>query len=861
MKVIYRVIILFLIFCGSFYFMSRNIKEVNIELAETVSMPDAAFPTAAMETQGHVMNRMHGYTGSLNAVQMREGITPLEPDQSVILRIQENESEIKKVKYALFSIRGERLMEYGTITALDTTEEGKSVKIKFKNEIPKDTECALEIILTTSLGKKLHFYTRIKYYDEETYLDKKLEFVTRFHKMTLDKGKVKNLAEYMETDSLTNETDLACVTIHSDLETLGYGKLGIEKLTEPQVRIYEYNQETASVELSFYAAADAGSAKPEIYQIREYFRVRYASGQMYLLDYKRTMEAQFDIDLISVKKNEIKLGISSEDEVPVVSSTDNSRMCFVRQGALWYYNMIENRVISVFGFQKEQMNELVSLNKKGKLEISGESYDFERNNYDQHDIRILNMDDAGNIDFMVYGYMNRGDYEGRVGIALYHFYAEREEIEEEVYVPVEKSFQHLKEELDNFGYVNQKNVFYFSVNHTIYRYSIVAKKLEEIADGSVKDYYQMVEEGQYLVWQNADTPEDSDTLFILDLESEELRTQKAGEGESILLLGTMHKNFIFGYARKDDMRTDMEGETVSPMYQVNICDMTGNILKSYESPGYYVTSILVKDNIITLMRVSMPGGKIREAYPDNIINNEEFQKEIIRATNRVTEAARKELYLTFPGGFEMKGKPEKAKAEHVILDSDTTLSITSEPKNEELYYAYAYGRIEGVYETAGEAIRAADEAMGTVLMGNEVIWERGKSLIRNKINGVAAKTAPKGSTMEACVDMLAAYERGISSSGGLDSANSSVFEILRRKLDAAPLNLTGASLSSLFYFLSDNRPVIAKASQKDAVLITGYDELYLYFIQPLTGYRQQMDIEEAEQLFEQAGSVFISYCR
>ena len=115
--------------------------------------------------------------------------------------------------------------------------------------------------------------------------------------------------------------------------------------------------------------------------------------------------------------------------------------------------------------------------------------------------------------------------------------------------------------------------------------------------------------------------------------------------------------------------------------------------------------------------------------------------------------------------------------------------------------------------------------------------------------------------MEACVDMLAAHERGISSAGGLDSGNSSVFEILRKKLDAAPLNLTGASLSSLFYFLSDNRPVIAKTSQKDAVLITGYDELYLYFIQPLTGYRQQMDIEEAEQLFEQAGSVFISYCR
>lgn len=841
--------------------MSRNIKEVNIELEETVAMPDATFPTVTLETQGHTINRMHGYTGSLNAAQMRESITPIGPDQSVVVKIEENESEIKKVKYALVSIRGERLIEYGTITALDRTEEGKSVKIKFKNEIQEDTEYALEITLTTSLGKKLHFYTRVKHYNTDTFLGKKLEFISRFHRLTFDKEKVKTLAEYMETDPAEDNASLACVTIHSDLETLGYGQLNIKELTEPNIRIYEYNSETASIELSFYAAADAGSAKPETYQIREYFRVRYASGQMYLLDYRRTMEAQFDIDLISVKKNEMKLGISSEAEIPVVSNSDNSRMCFVRQGALWYYNMIENRAVSVFSFQKEEMNQLVSVNKKGRLEIADTSYDFERNNYDQHDIRILNMDDAGNIDFMVYGYMNRGDYEGRVGIALYHFYAEREEIEEEVYVPVEKSFQHLKEELDNFGYVNQKNVFYFSVNHTIYRYSIAAKKLEEIASGKVRDYYQMVEEGKYLVWQNADTPEASDTLSILDLESEELRTQKAATGESILLLGTMHKNFIFGYVKKKDMQMDMEGDVVTPMYQINICDKTGKILKSYESTGYYVTGVQVKDNIITLERVTMPGGRMKEAFPDNIINNEESKKETIRATTRVTELARTELYLTFPGGFEVEGKPEKTEAMHVILEEDTTLSIASEPKTEELYYAYAYGRIEGVYETAGEAIVAANEAMGTVTMGNEVIWERGNSLIRNKINGIITKTASEGNTLNACVSMMVAHARGLSAANSMDSEAKSVFEILRKKLDGTPVNLTGVELESLFYFLSDNRPVIAMISQKDAVLITGYDELYLYVIHPLTGLRQQMTLEDARESFQAAGNVFISYCR
>ena len=115
--------------------------------------------------------------------------------------------------------------------------------------------------------------------------------------------------------------------------------------------------------------------------------------------------------------------------------------------------------------------------------------------------------------------------------------------------------------------------------------------------------------------------------------------------------------------------------------------------------------------------------------------------------------------------------------------------------------------------------------------------------------------------MDACVEMLIAHERGLLTTSSVDSESGSVFEIIRKKLDKTPLNLTGAELSSMFYFLSDNRPVIAKVSQRDAVLITGYDELYLYFIQPLTGYRQQMGLEEAEELFKEAGNVFISYCR
>lgn len=857
MKHLYRVIVLFLIFVGSFYFMSSNIKEVNIELAETVAMSDATFPTVTLVTGEYELNLMHGYSSNLSATEIRDHITPLVGEQAFTVSVKEQESEVRKIKYELSSIAEESVLESETISALDTTKEGKSVRIRLKSELTPDEEYALELVVTTSLGKKIHYYSRLKYYPEDTGLKEKIEFVERFHRLTMAKDKVSSLSDYMETDYTKQTDSLSLVTIHSDMDSLSYGNLEVVQLTTPIPRIYEYNEATASILLEYYLAADAGSAKPETYRVKEYFRVRSGNNQMYLLDYRRSMEAQFDIDLISVKKNEIKLGISEDSEIPVLSSADNSKMCFVRQGALWYYNLIANKATSVFSFQKEQLNDSVNLTKKGKLVISDQPYDYERDCFDQHDIRVLNMDNSGNIDFMVYGYMNRGDYEGRVGIALYHFYAEREEIEEEVYIPVEKTYQYLKEELDNFGYVNEKNVFYFSVNHIIYRYSIAAQKLETVATGSTQDYFQMVEQGQYFVWQNSDDPKTSTKLSIRNLEQEITKNIKAPKGASILLLGVIQKNFICGYVKTGDIQTAQDGSVITPMYQINICDSNGKVLKEYQSGSYYVTGITVNSNIISMERVSMTGSRMREAPGDSLINNEEEITSSVQVTTRVTELAKTELYLTFPGGFEMEGKPVINQAEHVILEDDTTLLLDESKSEHKLYYAYAYGEIQGVYENAGMAIAAADPAMGTVTEGNEVIWERGNYLIRNKILGITPMVASSGHTVTACLSMLLTYAHSPVAANQL--VQGGVYEIMEQYLDGDPLNLTGMTTEQLFYFLSDGRPVIGMVSQRDAVLITGYDELYLYMINPVTGIQEQMTLELAEHMFSEAGSVFISY--
>ena len=75
----------------------------------------------------------------------------------------------------------------------------------------------------------------------------------------------------------------------------------------------------------------------EVYQIREYLKVRYAEGTEYLLDYERTMEQELDASGNVLDNNGILLGIAKE-ELPYMANEAGTIVSFVQAGELWNYN-------------------------------------------------------------------------------------------------------------------------------------------------------------------------------------------------------------------------------------------------------------------------------------------------------------------------------------------------------------------------------------------------------------------------------------------------------------------------------------------------------------------------------------------
>ncbi|MGB8454835.1 MAG: hypothetical protein WCD89_21215 [Anaerocolumna sp.] len=840
LKLLYRGIILLGIFATFLYYFSRDIKEEVFDIQKTIEMEEASFPILTIRLNKDEINLLHGYSNNLNANLVRDSITPLDSDQSFVAVIDGKGNDVKRVIYELRSVVDNKLLETDTINALEKEEDKKTAKIKFKTTLDEGTEYAVKITLVTSESRKMNYYTRVKL-QPSSYYKEKLNFVMDFHNAIMDKNKAESMIIYLEPDADADNTSLAYVNIHSSFDLVSWGNLKPKVMGSVIPVITEINADTASVVLKYMISAETESGL-EYYNIKEFYRVRYTSSRMYLLSYERTMEAIFDIDRTSLAKSELKLGITNQTDTGLVTSTDNNKISFVRQRELWYYNLAENMAVKVFSFRQKNT-------------------DYVRDIYDEHDVRILNMDDDGNIDFCVYGYMNRGVYEGRVGIVLYKYYSAENRIEELVYIPMDITYQLLKEELDSFSYVNQLDIFYFTLNHRIYSYNLITKSLKVIASDVRREDYVVSKEEHYIAWQNNSNPKESTEIIILDLESGSQQKITAPSTDNINLLGKIDNNIIYGIVKTKDIIKHIDGSVLVPMYKIDIADSNTNILKEYSKKGYYVSGTTVKDNVITLKRVKKQNGtnQYESCEADNILNTVTGKTKAIGLTTRVTQKMLTETYISLPSGFTMEEKPKSYNTINTIITEDTTLRLNDSEIIAEPYTVYALGDIEGLYGQAGDAIKQAYITSGVVLNQNQQkIWERGiKSSAKNINNITPVYTSGNTDSIKASVQMLLNYRSGGFNSGNLK--NGTVDEMLSQGVGNSVLNLIGCSLDEILYFLDKNIPVIGMKDKDSAVLITGYDAYNITVIDPSLHTTKKIGLNDGTAMFAEAGNLFFSY--
>ncbi len=844
LKYIYRVIILIAVFIGALYYFSGDIKEVVFHADNTTVMEDATFPLVTIRSGENSINLLHGYSTNLSANLLRESVIPLNTEKTFEAVIDQEEYEIKKLNFEVREFVGDALIEDGSVSVFEEEGNQKTARIKLTADLDPEKEYAVKLTLISSDSDKMYYYQRIKIYDN-AHLKEKLDFIMDFHNAIMDRNTAESVKRYLEPSNLADNSSLSCVNINSSFDLITWGSLQPKILTDIVPTVKEIYSDTASVELEYFMEAEI-AGKPEQFRVVEFYRVRYATDRMYLLNYERRMEAEFDTGLASLAENDLKLGITSDTNVPVTSTSDQKKLAFVRNRELWFYDLENNEITKVFSFRQKKTEYLRDL-------------------YDQHDIRILNMDEEGNLDFLVYGYMNRGQYEGRVAIILYRFLRGENRVEERLYMPVEEPYATLKENLGSLTYVNSMDIFYFQVYNNIYSYDLTTRKLTEIAQNINRDQAVVLKDLNYVAWQDASDPKQSKNINIMNLESGVVETISAKQGQSIRLMDIIDSNIIYGYVEEENIASMMDGSIMAPMSSVEIASVDKKVLKSYSKEGYYISGLQVNDNVVALRRVKKVQSGGRTVYTltsaDYIMNQIKSAAALTQVIFRVTDEALKEYYLSMPKGFVMDKIPKVMTTVMTIIDEDPTLRLPSIQQKELQYYPYISGGIAGAYDNAADAIAVARDHIGVVLNNNEqLIWERGVKEAKNTIPGIETMNwSVSQNTVEECLRLLLAFQKVNVEGEDLSVDQSSAYDILKQYSKYTPVRLTGITLDDALYYVSVGRPVIALTDYNKAVLIYGYDTFNIMVVDPSKNKAVKMGIQDSAKLFEDSGNIFLTY--
>lgn len=806
-----------------------------------MDMASATFPIVTMETDGILCNRLHGYSKPMNVAYQRDTVTPLSSSREVAFTVDTYGRSVNGISVEVRSTDGQRLIENSSVTDLTIEDDRIYAKITLKDLIEADTEYALVILVDTGEEELVRYYTRIICSDH-MYAAEKLQFVTNFHETLYDKEAARELTRYLESNSQGDNTSFHKVNIHSSFQQVTWGDLNVNEETLPVLQLTELASQTASVRMTYVVSTTEESTKVH-YSVEEYYRIRYTSDRMYLLDFERTMTQIPNVEGNIYSNDKILLGIVDEN-MPVVESADGNIVLFEVADRLCSYNVTTNKLAVLFSFYDRENADA-------------------RTFYLNHKIRILDVDEGGNVRFAVYGYMNRGRHEGEVGLQICYYDSALNTVEEAVYIPYTKSCAVLYQEMEQLLFLNRENILYLFLENTVYEVRLEDKTYEEIVmidqDGSMR----VSENHKILVWQEGDDIYHSASLVVKNLNNGKERRIEAREGEAIMPLGFMGEDIIYGVARQEEIEKDSTGRGMFPMYLVAISNPDGELLKEYQQDGIYVTGCSVEENQITLDQVIKGANGV---YQDTTQGHITQNIQVTDGKNKLVVATidRFKKYVEIQTSKTIDSKTIKILTpKEVVFEGgrELELEVTSEVPR---YYVYGPYGVEGIFNDPAKAVNLASSVSGVVTGSRgECIWLKGNRLVRNQIMAIKEQHAEEGqSSLSVCMDTMLKLEGIVRDTQSWLEQGKTVTEILSDSLmDVQVLDLTGCSLDSVLYYVNQDIPVLATLEDGEAVLIVGFNEFNIVIIEPDTGTPYKKGMNDSAQWFEENGNRFITYIR
>jgi len=838
-KTIAKGILLLIIFISALYLISDYLNQGNVDM--TAPMGPATYPLMYIIMDGHELNMLHGYAEAMDTATMRETLTPLSEGRELTFRLDKFENTIESITFEVRNLEGSRLIERTEVNEYEESRDGITARINIKDLIDPELQYSLTFLVDTGMDRIIRFYTRI-YSIGDTHSEEKIAFCFNFHEKTFNKEEGRELTQYLEPNALGDNTNFNKVTINSSFQQVTWGHLNVTRISEPVLYIKEIATETGSFVLKYDVYLD--DAVDERYAVSEFYRLRRGTERIFLLDFERRMEQIFHGDEQNINDRHIYLGIC-DPQIPLSEADGGNVFAFEIQNGIYAMILPDEKFIRLFSFADEENSD-------------------ERTQNDGHRAKILNVDEAGNVVFMVYGYMSRGRYEGRVGITVYYYNSMVNTIEEKVFIPYNKSPELLLAEIEQLSYLNRNMRLFLMINNEIHAIALEGPSSEILVTGIKEDSYHISDSNKMLVWQDAPDIYSATSLNLMNLQNEEQSIIKAGYNEYIMPLGFVQEDLVYGLAKAGDVSKDAHGNTVFPMYAIKIQSETGETVMDHRRDGFFITHLSVDGNQINLYRLEKDAeGNFIEAEPTQISNQAISGENRNRVEVFPTESYLRVVRIVYKQAIN-SAQVAYLMPRHILYEGTRELNLKESEPDISRYYVYGKGGVLGIYLSEARAVNAAFDNAATVIDDKgEYIWYRGNLSTRNQIMAIEAVPLPGyGNSMSVCLDVMLRHGGVTRSTYNALRRGQSVTDILMDALpDIKALDLGGCSLESVLYYVNRDIPVLVILDDEEAVLIVGFNDQQLVLMDPHADELVRISRADAAAWFEEADNHFVTYLR
>ena len=819
-RLLQRIGILFVIFiaagAGYFYWMFSRTGQSD---AVYTSMEESELPVVYMNVLGREMNCLHGYVQEMDSAGLRDSLTVLPEDRGLDIRIARCQGNVTGIYYEIRTLDRSRLLERTSVEAWTETESGTAAALPIQNLLEEDEEYLLTLTVETDVNGAVRYYTRIVWTDNAR-VQQMVDLAAQFSAMTFQPEQASWLAPYLESDSTGNNSNLGRVNIHSSSSQITWGGLEMEAAGEVFVSLRELNGDMAQVTLEYLAIRrpPEDPEQVEYYEVEDSFTMRWGDPRIYMMDFERRADQIFTGSPNLFAGSRILLGITGSDRLQAAKSPNGKNTAFVTNGDLWCFDQEERRAANLFSFR--------SSSERGI-----------RPTYDRHAIRILQVADSGDVDFLVYGYMNRGVHEGCMGVAMYHYNGQEEALEERFFVPAAESFERLKLDIQELAYLSSAGMLYMKVGNGIYAVDLASGEFMIVAEGLAESAYAISQGQDHLAWQEGNQLYQAKTIHLMNLETGEKNDIQADSGECLRVLGFVGDDFIYGLAREGSQWI-INGRTEElPMYGLEILGENMEVQTRYEKPGYFIAGVSVGDSRIHLKRiVQVAGDAYQLVDEDTIVCNEEIEDNSLAGIGWYADGERQRIHYVQLDSEIGNGRAIRAfSPERITYASGAVLNFSSSVTAPGMEFsAYGGGHLLGVAQDFSQAVALAYDKMGTVTDENgRILWSR--------VDKPTSASVPNGAEASARVlSHLSEFTGSRQFSDGL-----------------LLLDARGLTVSQIQYFLGKGWPVVAFGPGGERYMLTGYDQYNVTLYQPETGESWKMGLNDSNAYFSSAGNDFI----